>query len=131
MMKWMVIHNLMVPSCQFTGCGGKECYPIARGNECGLKCPDCGRISWGGKRGLFEKSKLGFVKIMLVIYCIATGQSYANLTQHIGFALNKNTWTKYVKMVGLLAGEFMEGNRRDPDFKWKYAQWDETAFGRR
>ena len=42
MMKWMVSHKLMVPSCQITGCGGRKCYPIARGNECGLKCPDCG-----------------------------------------------------------------------------------------
>ena len=114
-----------------SGCGGNECKPIAHGNDGGLKCPDCGRISWGGKRGLFERSKLGFVKIMLVVYCIATGLSYAYLIKHSGIELNKNTWTKFVKMVGLLAGEFMEGNRRDPDFKWKFAQWDETAFGRR
>ena len=131
MMKWMIAHKLMLPEFHFTGCGGDRCVAVAEGNSCGLKCPDCGRISKGGKRGLFARSKLGFVKIMFVVFCISTGISFAYLKDHVGVALNKNTWTSFVKKIGLVAGEFMEGNRRDPDYKWSFTQFDETAFGRR
>ena len=69
--------------------------------------------------------------MIFVIYCIATGCSYAYATRHVGMSLGKNTWTVYVKLLGIIAGEFLESIRRDPDFKWNKAQFDETAFGRR
>ena len=83
------------------------------------------------KRGIFAKSKLTFVKLVLVVFCISTGLSYAYFSKYYGVGCNKNTWSKYVKKIGLVAGEFMESNRRSPHFKWKLGQWDEIAFGRR
>ena len=86
----------------------------------------------GGKRGIFARSKLGFLKLVMLVFCISTGISYAYLSKHIGgLEIDKNTWTSYVKKVGLIAGEFLECNRRSPEFKWSVGQWDETAFGRR
>ena len=68
---------------------------------------------------------------MMVVFCIATGVSYAYATKHLGLQLNKNTWTRFVKLMGLIAGEFLEGNRQDPENKWMKAQFDETMFGKR
>ena len=79
MMKWMIAHKFMLPECQIAGCSGDRCFAVADRNSCGLKCPDCGRISMGGKRGLFARSKLSFVKIMLVVFCLSTGLSFAYL----------------------------------------------------
>ena len=132
MLRWLLSHKLMRPICQMSGCGGSSCFPVSLGaKSCGLKCPDCGRISVGGKRGIFPKSKLSYVKLMLLVFCISTGQSFAYLIKNFGVEYNKNTWTSYVKKIGLIAGEFLECNRRCSDFKWQVGQWDETAFGRR
>ena len=123
-MRWMLAHQLMLPECGYTGCGGDRCVAVLVGDNCGLKCPDCGRTSIGGKRGLFARSKLGFVKIVFVVFCISTGLSFAYMKDFVGVELNKNTWTSWVKKIGLVAGELMECNRRDPDFKWSLGQWD-------
>ena len=45
--------------------------------------------------------------------------------------INKNTWTSYVKYIGMVCGESLERVRRDPGEKYYWAQWDETAFGKR
>ena len=115
-----------------SGCGELSCYAVALGkNSCGLNCPDCGKVSVGGKRGIVARSKIGFVKLILIVFCIQTESSFAYLNKNSGFEFNKNTWTSYVKKIGLIAGEFLECIRRDSDFKWNIGQFDETAFGRR
>ena len=91
MMKWLVNHKLMPTNCQFSGCGSKDCYPVKLVDDVGLKCPKCGGRSKGGKRGIFAKAKLGFVKMIFVIYCIATGCSYAYATRHVEMSLGMNS----------------------------------------
>ena len=43
----------------------------------------------------------------------------------------KNTWTRAIKDVGLVCGESLERNRRNPANKFTNAQIDETAFYKR
>ena len=45
--------------------------------------------------------------------------------------LGRKSWTQYIKQVGLVAGESLERNRRDPANMYDYAQIDKTAFWRR
>ena len=68
-LRWLICHKLMLPICLTSGCGGSNCYAVSLGlKECELKCPDCGTVSIGGKRGsIFAKSTLGFVKLMLIV----------------------------------------------------------------
>ena len=91
----------------------------------------CREISKGGKRGYWAKGNMGFVKMMMVVFCISSGFSLKHVTRHIGVPLNKNTWTRYIKKLGLVSAELLERVRRDPDNKWTNSQYDETAFGRR
>ena len=75
--------------------------------------------------------RIGVTKMLLLVFCIVSGISYTHLVQHLGIDINKNTWTRYVKDVGLVCGEDLERNRRNPENKYECAQWDETAFGKR
>ena len=129
-LQWLSRHQLMDHECHRSDCDG-EGYPVALGNQVGLKCEDCGFISVGGLRGFWSKGRLGITKMVLVVYAVVTGLSYSHLVKHIGVKINKNTWTRYVKDVGMVCAEQLERNRRDPENKYKLAQWDETAFGKR
>ena len=51
------------------------------------------------------------------------------MNKHLGVKLNTNTWTKYLKDLGLVVGEALERDRRTK--KYFYAQADEVAFGKR
>ena len=46
-------------------------------------------------------------------------------------SVGRSAWTWYVQCVGLVVGEALERNRRDPAMKYSTAQYDETAFGKR
>ena len=131
MLKWIVNHNLMDVNCNRAGCGGISCQPIALGEDVALKCIDCGEKSKGAKRGFWAQGKLGFVKQMFVVFSISSGFSFKHVMDHIGFVMNKNTWTKYVKRLGLISAELLQRVRQDPSNKWMNAQFDETAFGTR
>ena len=63
------------------------------------------------------------------MYAIVTGISYKHLGAHLGVNINKNTWTRYLKDLGIVVGESLEKNRRTK--KYRYAQADEVAFGKR
>ena len=82
-------------------------------------------------RGFWSKGKLGITKLLAVVYTISAGMSRSGLVDMFGLKLSKNTWTKYVKDVGMVCSEALERNRRDPTKKYSNAQWDETAFGKR
>ena len=72
MLKWIVAHRLIHVDCQTKNCRG-EGYPVGLEEEVGLKCSSCGEVSKGGKRGFLAKRKMGFVKSMLVVFCISVG----------------------------------------------------------
>ena len=92
---------------------------------------ECGFLSVGGLRGFWSRGKLGVTKMLLVVYAIVSGLSYTHLVEQLGIYINKNTWSQYVKDVGIFCGEDLERNRRDPKNQYSNAQWDETAFGKR
>ena len=70
-MKWLINHKFMPTNCQFSSCNSKDCHPVKLVDDVGLECPKCGGRSKGGKRGMFAKVKLGFVTMIMVIYCIS------------------------------------------------------------
>ena len=123
-------HDLMTKKCQMSGCGG-ICYPISLGEGVALKCSKCRQKSKGGRRGIWAKMKTGCVRSVLTVFYISTGMSYSYARRHNGLRLNKNTWTDYTKLIGLIAGEHNHSECTDPNNKWNYAQFDETAFGKR
>ena len=61
-------------------------------------------------------------------YAIVNGLSYKALAEHIGININKNTYTKYVRDVGLVVGEALEKDRRTWGCKFRNAQSDEVSF---
>ena len=67
--------------------------------------------------------------MVLIVYCVIKGFSLEVMNDIM--PIIKNTWTSYVKYVGMVCGEALERNRRDPAEKYDWAQWDETAFGKR
>ena len=128
---WLANHRLMDVDCQYTGCGG-TCFPVALGNKTiGLKCTTCKQISKGGCRGFWAKGKLGMVKMVMAVFSVVGGLSYKDVADSIGIDISKNTWTQWVKDEGMVCAEALERNRRDPGQRFEYAQWDETAFGKR
>ena len=64
-------------------------------------------------------------------FAVVSGIPFKHLHTAYGFEVSKNTWTSYVKDVGVVCSEALERNRRDPNNKWDLAQWDECAFGKR
>ena len=68
-------------------------------------------------------------QMVLVVYCVIRGFSLEICNDNI--PINKNTWTSYVKYVGMDCGEALERNRQDPAEKYSLAQWDEMAFDKR
>ena len=75
--------------------------------------------------------KLGIVKMVTVTFAAVSGLSYQQFVGIFGVNINKNTWTQYVNDVGMVCAEALERNRRNIDKRYKYAMWDETAFGKR
>ena len=132
LLTWLVDHKLMDTNCNRRGCDG-ECKPIAINDLVGLKClkEGCGFISKGGKRGFFRNSRITYAQMMSMMFIIVTGGSYLTVKTILRLKINKNTWTSYVKDVGMVVGEALERNRRDDRNRYSLAQWDETAFGKR
>ena len=125
--KWVCHHRLTDVECNRTGCEG-ECRPVALGETgLGLKCNTCGEMSKGGLRGFWRGGRLGLVRMVAVVFSIITGLSYKHLGSHLGVTMNKNTWTRYLKDLGIVLGEDLERNRRTK--KYYLAQADEVAFG--
>lgn len=127
-LKWLINHQLTTTECNREGCMG-ECYPIAQGDAVGLKCLVCNAVSKGGHRGFWRMGRMPTAQMVLVVYCVIRGFSLEICNDII--PINKNTWTSYVKYVGMVCGEALERIRRDPGEKYYWAQWDETAFGKR
>ena len=121
----------MTRSCNRKSCDG-ECFPISLNPDVAIKCQKCNFISKGGLRGFWRCGKLGLVKMVLIVFGIVTGMSYYQLVTNLGaIKISRRTWTRYIKLVGIVAGEHLERNRRDPSNKFGFAQIDETAFGKR
>ena len=133
--KWIISHNLMDTDCNRKDSQGNDCegtcYSVALGNKVGLKCDRCHSISKGGCRGLWRMGRLGFTKMFAIIYAIVKGLSYQALVSHIGIKVNKNTFTRYIRDVGLVVGEALERNRRTFGCRFENAQADEVSFGGR
>ena len=126
-MIWIIAHQLMDNKCE--KCPG-YCSAIALEDRLGLRCDTCHTISRGGFRSFWAKGHLGISKMMALVWGIVEGFSYQLLTK-IKIPCNKNTFTSFVKDVGLVCAEALERNRRDPNSRYLHAQADETAFGRR
>ena len=131
LLKWLINHNLLEPDCNRDGCDGVACRPIALGNEIGLKCDDCGYVSKGALRGFWSKGRLGLTKMVMVVFAVVTGMSLVQFRKYSGVKINKNTWTRYVKDIGMVCAEDLERDRRDPNRRFWNAQYDESAFGNR
>ena len=56
--------------------------------------------------------RLPIAQMVLVVYCIICGFSLEIINDIE--PINKNTWTSYVKYVGMVCGEALERVRRDP-----------------
>ena len=84
---------------------------MALGEKVRLKCQKCGDISVGGLRGFWRMGRLGVTKMVLITFTIISGLTYVNLVQHLGVDINKNTWTRYVKDVGLVCAEALEKSK--------------------
>ena len=125
--KWLINHQLTTKECNRTGCIG-DCEVVAQGDGVGLKCLVCNFISKGGHRSFWRMGKLPIAQMVLIVYCIILGFSLEIINDIV--PINKNTWTSYVKYVGMVCGEALERVRRDPGHKYYWAQWDETAFGK-
>ena len=125
---WLVYHKLLDTECNRNCCTG-ECVPVGLGESVGLKCKDCGHISRGGLGGFWTKGRLGIVRMVAVVFSIVTGLSFKHMRSHLGLKFNKNTWTKYVKDIGIVCGEALERDRRTNPYD--NAQADEVAFGKR
>ena len=128
--QWIISHNLMDIECNRAGCEG-VCYSVALGNKIGLKCHSCHFVSKGGCRGFWRMGHLGFTKMFAIVYAVVKGLSYQDLVEHIGIKVNKNTFTKYIRDVGLVVGEALERNRRTWGCHYRNGQSDEVAFGAR
>ena len=128
-LEWLVAHKLQDSNCNRFNCSG-QCFAISLGDSVGLKCRECNFISKGGLRSFWCKGRLGPVKMFALTFAIVTGYSFMDLYM-FGIKVNKNTWTRYVKDVGLVAAEALERNRRNDSNRYANAQWDETACGRR
>ena len=126
--KWLVNHQLTTTECNRVGCPG-QCTVVAQGDAVGLKCLVCNFISKGGHRSFWSCGRLPTAEMVLIVYCVIKGFSLEVMNDIM--PINKNTWTSYVKYVGMICGEALERNRRDPAEKYDLAQWDETAFGKR
>ena len=130
-LRWLCHHRLMDIECNRPGCK-QDCIPVSLGgSKVGLKCTVCGFLSKGGLRGFWRQGRLGITRMVAIVYSIVSGISLNFVKSVLDIKLNKNTWTKYVKDVGMVVAEALEKNRRDPANKYEFAQWDETAFGRR
>ena len=128
MHRWLVSHGLTWTECNYKDCSGKGLV-IAHGDGVALKCTTCNKISVGGHRGFWRMGKLGTVMMVNIVFSIIIGFSLSQLEQFVD--INKNTWSSYIQYVGIVLGETLERNRRDPEHKYELAQWDETAFGKR
>ena len=73
---------------------------------------------------------MGPAKMVALVFAITAGVSYKNLCQ-VGIKISKNTWTHYLKDIGMVLSEHLERDRRDPENKYFWAQWDEVAMGKR
>ena len=73
---------------------------------------------------------MGPAKMVALVFAITTGVSYRSLCE-VGIRVAKNTWTRYLKDVGMVLSEHLERERRDPENKYWYAQWDEVVMGKR
>ena len=128
---WLADHKLMDVECNRSNCDG-FCRPSALWDTVGLKCTaeNCGFMSKGGRRGFWRYGRLPLVKTFAMVFCIVKGLSYKLAKAILGLKINKNTWTKYIKDIGMVLGEDLERNRRDDNNRYALAQVDETAFGK-
>ena len=115
-LRWLCLHRLMDIECNHPGCK-QDCFPVSLGGaKVGLKCSGCNFISKGGLRGFWSKGRLGITRMVAVVFAIVNGLSLKVVRNILGIDLNKNTWTKYVKDVGMVVAEALEKNRRDPRY---------------
>ena len=77
---------------------------------------------------MWRMGRLGFTKMFAIVYAIVKGLSYKALAEHIGININKNTYTKYGRDVGLVVGEALEKDRKTWGCKFRNAQSDEVSF---
>ena len=129
---YLTNHKLMDTDCNRNNCQG-QCRPVALEDTVGLKCTaeGCGAISKGGRRGFRSKGRLPLGKTIAMVHLIVTGCSYKLANTVLGLKISKNTWTRYIKDIGMVAGESLERNRREERNQYTLAQIDETAFGKR
>ena len=115
-LRWLCLHRLMDIECNRPGCK-QDCFPVSLGGaKVGLKCSGCNFISKGGLRGFWRKGRIGITRMVAIVFAIVCGISLKFVKSILGIKLNKNTWTKYVKDVGMVVAEALEKNRRDPRY---------------
>ena len=67
---------------------------------------------------------------MFAIIANITQGNRREVLEQLGIDLSKNTYTEYIKYVGIVCSEYNERQRRSTR-KWLNSQWDEVAFGGR
>ena len=103
-LKWLFHHNLVDNKCTSEQCDGVV-FPVALGDKCGVKCEVCNILTKGGQSGFWRMGKLGIVKMVMVTFAAVSGLSYKHLVELFGVQINKNTWTQYIKDVGMVCAE--------------------------
>ena len=128
---WLLNHKLLPNDCnrcKLKGKGKLIAYDDGVAMVCEKNRGGCGFKSVGGRRGIWRFARISLVENLLLFYAISERWSYKALSE-VFDGINKNTWSVYVKTVGMILGEEKEIERRAR--KYKIAQLDETAFGTR
>ena len=55
-------------------------------------------------------------EMILIVYCVIREFTHEVMKEIV--PINKNTWTYYIMYVGMICGEALKRNRRDPDEKY-------------
>ena len=112
-LQWIVRHELIDTDCAVKDCDGTVRvistihWSSTGSQQVSLQCKLCHTVEKGGCRSFFSYGKLGLTKMVMLTFGIVVGIPYKMLS-HFGLHVNKNTCTRYVKVIALVIGEKLE-----------------------
>ena len=113
LLQWIVRHELIDTDCAVKDCDGTVRvistihWSSTGSQQVSLQCKLCHTVEKGGCRSFFSYGKLGLTKMVMLTFRIVVGIPYKMLS-HFGLHVNKNTCTRYVKVIALVIGEKLE-----------------------
>ena len=129
--QWLINHGLTTVECDNGTCQG-SCSPISLDDdEVGLICYTCRHISVGGRRGIWRYVNGHSTIITVLLFFIAAEEMGISSARHMLGNLSTKDWMAVLWTTGMVCGEAMERDRRNPDRRYTIAQIDETPFGTR